>query len=484
MTQPNILLLMCDQFRGDCLSYSGHPDVKTPYLDSLAAQGVSFDNAYSSCPSCIPARVALFTGKSQEGHGRVGYEDGIDWNYEHMMAEEFSSNGYQTECIGKMHVHPARKHCGFQGLKLHDGYLGHYRSQNIPHHQHQEVTDDYLYYLKDKLGQHADITSTGPECNSWIVHPWIYDEKLHPTNWTADESIRFLQTRDRTRPFFLMTSFVRPHQPFDPPQTYFDLYRDKELRAPAQGDWVDPTLTEKYGFIKDSIFGCNDSESRRLAMAGYYACITHVDHQIGRILTALAETGDYNNTIVLFLADHGELLFDNNFYRKALPYEGSTHIPLLVHVGKNVQNITPFRSDTLTELRDIMPTILDFAGIPIPDGVDGFSLAPEILGEEKNEREFLHGEHSFHSSLSSQFIVTKTDKYIWYSEKNEEQYFNLEKDPREEHNAINDTKYQERIAYLRSVLIQELKDREEGYSDGASLKTGCTPLNSLSHILK
>lgn len=97
-----------------------------------------------------------------------------------------------------------------------------------------------------------------------------------------------------------MTSFVRPHQPFDPPQTYFDLYRDKELRAPAQGDWVDPTLTEKYGFIKDSIFGCNDSESRRLAMAGYYACITHVDHQIGRILTALAETGDYNNTIVLF----------------------------------------------------------------------------------------------------------------------------------------------------------------------------------------
>ena len=179
-----------------------------------------------------------------------------------------------------------------------------------------------------------------------------------------------------------------------------------------------PYPHRKVRFYKDSIFGCNDSESRRLAIGqDIMHCITHVDHQIGRILTALAETGDYNNTIVLFLADHGELLFDNNFYRKALPYEGSTHIPLLVHVGKNVQNITPFRSDTLTELRDIMPTILDFAGIPIPDSVDGFSLAPEILGEEKNEREFLHGEHSFHSSLSSQFIVTKTDKYIWYSEK-------------------------------------------------------------------
>ena len=82
MKQPNILLLMCDQFRGDCLSYAEHPDVKTPYLDTLASDGAFFDRAYSSCPSCIPARAALFTGKSQEHHGRVGYEDGIDWNYD------------------------------------------------------------------------------------------------------------------------------------------------------------------------------------------------------------------------------------------------------------------------------------------------------------------------------------------------------------------------------------------------------------------
>ena len=80
MKKPNIILLMCDQFRGDCLSFKGHPDVKTPYLDTLASTGASFDNTYSSCPSCIPARAALFTGKSQKNHGRVGYEDGIPWN--------------------------------------------------------------------------------------------------------------------------------------------------------------------------------------------------------------------------------------------------------------------------------------------------------------------------------------------------------------------------------------------------------------------
>lgn len=482
MKQPNILLLMCDQFRGDCLSFAGHPDVKTPYLDSLAAEGAFFDKAYSSCPSCIPARAALFTGKSQEKHGRVGYEDGIDWKYDHMLAEEMSSHGYQTECIGKMHVHPVRKHCGFDTIKLHDGYLGYYRDNHIPHFQHQEVTDDYLYFLKDHVGEYADFNSTGPECNSWITHPWIYEERFHPTNWVADETIRFLNTRDRTRPFFLMSSFVRPHQPFDAPQTYFDMYKDKQLRLPSEGDWDDREKTETYGYIKDSVYGCNDPQQRHDAMAGYYACITHVDHQIGRIISALMGSGDYEDTVILFVSDHGELLFDHHLYRKVFPYEGSTHIPLFFHVGKNVEQTEPFKSDTLAELRDVMPTILDFAHIPIPDGVDGLSLYPEICGKKGKTREYIHGEHSFHSKLSSQFIVTKTDKYVWYSEKNTEQYFDLEKDPREEHNGIHDLEYKERIRELRNILIKELYGREEGYSDGISLQPGCTPVNMLKHI--
>ena len=105
------------------------------------------------------------------------------------------------------------------------------------------MTDDYLYDLKNALGSHADFNASGPECNSWVTHPWIYEERLHPTNWVTEESIRFLETRDRTRPFFLMSSYVRPHQPFDAPASYFDLYKDKELRAPACGDWDDTAST-------------------------------------------------------------------------------------------------------------------------------------------------------------------------------------------------------------------------------------------------
>ena len=97
MKKPNIILLMCDQLRGDCLSFADHPDVKTPYLDTLAADGAFFENGYSACPSCIPARAALLTGRSQTKHGRVGYQDGIDWNYEHYLAEELTKNGYYTQ---------------------------------------------------------------------------------------------------------------------------------------------------------------------------------------------------------------------------------------------------------------------------------------------------------------------------------------------------------------------------------------------------
>ena len=100
MKRPNILLVMCDQLRGDCLSFDGHPDVKTPYLDTLAADSTYFENAYSACPSCIPARAGLLTGQAPSSHGRVGYQDGIDWEYDHYLAQELADHGYQTACVG------------------------------------------------------------------------------------------------------------------------------------------------------------------------------------------------------------------------------------------------------------------------------------------------------------------------------------------------------------------------------------------------
>lgn len=481
MKRPNVLLVMCDQFRGDCLSFDGHPDVKTPYLDTLAADGVFFENAYSACPSCIPARATLLTGRKASTHGRVGYKDGIPWDYSHYIAEEFANNGYQTGIVGKMHVDPPRTQCGFQSMKLHDGYIGFYRKASLPYWMHQNVSDDYMRYLKDHLGEFSDVNGSGVENNSWITHPWIYEERFHPTNWTVDESIRFLETRDRSKPFFLMTSFVRPHPPFDAPQTYYDLYKNKPLREPANGDWVDPSLCERDGMIMDSVHGCKDVDLRHEAMAGYYACITHIDHQFGRLITALENDETYNDTIIIFTSDHGELLFDNQLFRKVLPYEGSTRIPLIVHIGKNIQKCLPFKSTSVVELMDIMPTLLDLCNINIPTCVDGISLKNEIFEHKKIDRSYIHGEHSRDAEQSNQFIVTEKDKYIWFTQTNKEQYFDLSTDPREEHNLINNPAYAERISQLRHCLIDELKDREEGYVQNGKLVPGQKPVVMLQH---
>ena len=145
--RPNILLLMVDEMRGDCTGYAGHPDVKTPYLDSLASQGIVFPNAYSSCPTCVPARAILHTGLSQRHTGKVGYQDRVDWNYGCTMAGELAKAGYYTECVGKMHVHPLRNYLGFHHVELHDGYLHEYRYPNVPYSENQLVADDYFYWL-------------------------------------------------------------------------------------------------------------------------------------------------------------------------------------------------------------------------------------------------------------------------------------------------------------------------------------------------
>lgn len=180
--KPNILLITADQFRGDCLGAAGHPDVKTPYLDSLASRGIRFPNMYSACPSCIPARAALLTGQGQARNGRVGYEDGLPWDASHTLAGELAKLGYYTQCVGKMHVHPPRKTMGFHNVELHDGFLHYYRGADVPPSMSQFETDDYLRWARDALGADFDMDCAGAQCNSWIARPWPYAERYHPTN--------------------------------------------------------------------------------------------------------------------------------------------------------------------------------------------------------------------------------------------------------------------------------------------------------------
>ena len=483
MRQPNIILIMTDQLRWDCLGYAGHPHVKTPYLDSLASKGVVFDRAYSACPSCIAARASLHTGMEPSHHGRVGYEDNIPWDYPHTLAGELSKAGYYTQCVGKMHVHPLRNYLGFHNVDLHDGYLHAARYGSVPYRESQMVADDYFYWLRQELGVSADVTDTGIDCNSYLARPWIYEERYHPTNWVTQRSLDFLRRRDPRQPFFLMASYLRPHPPFDSPESYFSLYQSQDLCPPHVGDWEDTSLFQRDGRIFDSKTGPIDPELIRQAQIGYYACITHLDHQIGRLIMALVEQELWEDTVIVFTSDHGEELCDHHMFRKSRPYEGSCHIPMILWGSEKI--LPDLHSGSIchsvVELRDLMPTLLSVARAKIPSSVDGHSLLPLLKAPDTSVCSWLHGEHSY-GEFSNHWIVTETDKYIWHSQTGQEQYFDLSADPHELHDQIDNPQAQERIQTLRGHLIKTLTARPEGFTDGQNLIPGRPYPPTLPHI--
>ncbi len=481
---PNIVAMVVDQMRGDSWGGEGHPVVETPNLDNLARQGVVFRYAYSAAPSCIPARASIFTGMSPASHGRVGYQDHVPWHYDRLLASELAQGGYHTQAVGKLHVYPTRSLMGFHNVVLHDGYMHFSRKKEEPWAASWDATDDYLPWLRQRAGAEVDLLDLGLDCNSaTTTRPWALSEVLHPTNWVVTQSIDFLRRRDRERPFFLWMSFVRPHPPFDPPPAYLDWYLGQALPAPALGDWVDVGGFMEGGMNPVTRRGVIAEPRRQRAQAAYYALISHLDAQIGRFLQALYEYGVLHNTLIVFVSDHGEMLGDHLWFAKALPYEGSAHIPLVLSdPGGQLGLRRGTVASGVVELRDIMPTLLDVADLPIPSTVEGKSLIPLARGEAQAVRDYLHGEHAY-GRESNHYVTDGREKYIWWSQTGVEQFFDLTQDPKEERDLARDPRYRATIADWRRRLIEELASREEGYADGEQLIAGRPPKACLSHVL-
>jgi arylsulfatase len=465
-SHPNIVLICVDQWRGDCLSIDGHPIVHTPYLDQMALDGSRFSCAYSATPTCIPARAALFTGLSQRSHGRVGYKDGVPWNYPVTLAGEFTRHGYQTQAIGKMHVYPERSQLGFQNVILHDGYL-HFARKG----RNFGLIDDYIPWLQQQVGHEADYFDHGINCNSIVARPWDKAERLHPTNYIVTQAVEFLRRRDPRKPFFLFLSFHRPHPPYDPPRWAFEQYISREMPEPPRGDWLD--LWAEYADPQrpDGFVGAIRADILQPARAGYYGHMTHIDHQINRFAEIMREFDLEHNSWFCFTSDHGEMMGDHDMFRKGYPYEGSARVPLILKgpPGSGIRRGSAHSQ--VAALRDLMPTLLDCAGLPVPPSVEGRSLLPILRGEEIEWRCHLHGEHTaFGQSL--QWLTDGRQKYIWCSGTGREQLFDLAADPQELRDLSAIPVYEERLLHWRSTLVNELAGREEAFADGDRLVPG------------
>ena len=483
VTGPNVVLICVDQWRGDRLGVDGHPVVDTPYLDRLASTGCLFRRAYTATPSCIPARAALLTGLTQRTHRRIGYRDGVEWNYPVTIASAFRDQGYQTHCVGKMHVHPARQRMGFDSIDLHDGYLHFGRNR---HQGDLALKDDYIPFLRQRAGFDADYFDQGTNCNAYTPHPWDKDESLHPSAWITTMGADFLRRRDPTQPFFLKLSFHRPHPPLDPPAWAYQQYLDADLPEPVVGDWVDNVFGDALNPHECMQAPRRwDKQKIRRARAAYYAQMTFIDHQISRFWEILGEYGQASNTILCFVSDHGDMLGDHHQYAKSVSYEPSARVPLFFaspgsqFIPRNIVD-----NEHVAELRDVMPTLLDAAGLNIPDTVEGQSLLPIMRGESTDWRAYLHGEHVLHFAgiRAMHYIVTANWKYIWHAGTGREQLFHLAEDPNELYDLAGRQAAAGKLFELRTHLIAELQGRPEGFVQSGQLAPGCDVDAVLSDI--
>jgi arylsulfatase A-like enzyme len=461
---PDILLIMPDQMRGDCLSILGHAAVKTPQLDKLAAQGMLFRRAYSTVPSCIPARYALLTGLFPQTSGVVGFR--ATPIHCPTMPQLLSAAGYATVLVGRtMHQTPPEEPYGYRKWIRGSTYI---------------ADDDYDTYLKNAAPQiggiHKLIDELGLTRNGWEAKPWPLGDHLHPTAWVVSQSRRIIAETPPDHPLFLTTSFYAPHPPLFPPKKYFDRYVQKNLPPPAHGDWVNWNELPSSSQGKELHRVLLEGKTLHAAQAGYFGQIEHIDDQIGPLIEEFKARSEKNGCpwLVVFTSDHGEMLGDHGYFRKCEPYEGAANIPLII-TGSPLLGFRPgLRSFQPVCLEDIMPTLLAIAGIDRPEMMDGISLVPALRLEDRAVRDWLHFEHApcygkeqaFHALTDGHF------KYIWRPLDGTEQLFDLERDPQEEHDLSKEADHRKTLERWRATLVKRLTKRPEGFSDGHRLIPG------------
>ena len=440
--KPNILLFFTDQQRADTISALGNQIIKIPNLDRLCREGVSFTNAFSPSPVCVSARCSMHYGQYP---GKTGcYENCCS------MPEDRKSfmgiltdNGYRTHGVGKCHFTPESNALrGFQTRETQEEIVG------------GPSFDDYLKYLFDNGYDYVNDPFGSRGEMYYIPQPSQLPEKFHPSQWIADRSIDFIDKQDSQQPWFMFSSFVHPHPPFSVPAPWNKLYRAAQMPYPKVPQNSDKLLTyinrfqNRYKYRDQGI----DNNLLRCMKAYYYACISFVDYQIGKILDALEKSGQMDNTLILFSSDHGEFLGDYNCFGKRSMHNPASNVPLIARMpGRFMQGQI---CDEVTSLVDIAPTILSAAGIDGDFNFDGIDLADVATGD--SDREYVFSEIG-HEDNATYMAVSKLYKYFYSSADDRECLFDRKLDSAETRDCIGNTFYNDTALEIKSVLVDHLK---------------------------
>ena len=470
--RPNILVIFADQMRGDTMGCAGHPCVRTPHLDRLARDGVRFSRAFTPNPICVPARAAFTTGNyphrctGDKNNAGALREDQI------RIAEWFARNGYGTYASGKLHYVPyappgqPRLVHGFQRVALHESgrVVGLYDPRG-------ELTglEDYHDYLRE-VGWGGYARAHGVGNNDIHPAPSPLPAEHYADAWVCSEAIRFLDDHRRHRshePFFMFMSFPKPHAPYDPPRPWDALYDPRRVPAPLQarddeGALRTPTKGDE---ARSHGWGLWSPECHRVARAHYYGQVSFQDDQIGRMLAWLERQGLLDDTIVVYTADHGDLLGDFGFFGKSCFYQGSVGIPFIVHWPKALRR--GLVSTAPVGLQDLLPTLAGLAGMSLPQAVDGIDLGPLLRGEEGPRREFFVAQCQ-RSPRQLCMVADRRWKYLYSERGGVEELYDHEHDPDDLTNLACRHASREVLEYFRKAL----RDWAEEHGDHEILAPG------------
>ncbi len=401
MNQPNILLIMADQFRADALGTVGGQS-KTPNLDGLASNGVLFYEAVTNSPECIPARYCLATGL-------YPHQTGVDRNAPKTLSpnawtwmKALKEVGYRTSLIGKTHFHESAHVSNDlrDGLHLMHAYgFGHVDEIGGPRASmwlRSNLTD-----LWEKRGLWEAYRADFEEryrTNPFTARPSVLPLDLHYDTYVGTQAAEHLATLEGTKPWFCMVSFGGPHEPWDAPAPYDKMYNPKEMLVPK------PKVGGLgiAGSLLSGLYGTDQAPSLEPAevaalRANYAGKVTLIDDQIGTVLAALDSSGSRGNTIVIFTSDHGEMNGDYGLYYKQNFLRPAVSVPLIVNAPG--ASPTECRSNALVELVDVGATVLDYACIPSPAFANGLSLRPVIEGKRTAHGKFCVSEFSGHTMV-------------------------------------------------------------------------------------
>ena len=452
--KPNLLLIMADQFRADSMTQMGG-GIKTPHIDRIIRKGVFFDKASCTSPLCTPSRASLATGKYPHNCGVMVHDASLPLD-QITYYQLLRKNGYRTAVIGKTDLHkdyhyygknaplPVMYHYGFTDPDEVEGKMN-LAFYPVKEDGTKELVGPYQRYLETK-GVLDSITKDYhkrlEKLPVWYAEKSVLRDEDFQDTYIGRKACEFLEQVDEEYPWHLMVSFAGPHDPWDPPEYALSKVGDTiyppSIEDDMQGkpDWIKKKAqNQSYGLTQEKVQNLKKH---------YAAYVVAIDDCIGRILDVLERREMCQNTVVVFCADHGEMLGDHNLFQKSVMYEGALRIPLVINIPGYTNES---RNHALVELMDLAPTFLELAGVDYNiKEMDGVSILPLIREEKKEIKKFQKSE--LHNTM-----MLFDGRYKWIRNYNDEdELYDLTKDSQERHNCIKEK--QDILAYMRQYTFR------------------------------